>query len=245
VPEITVFPDTESFIAGAADFIAGLAGQAVTERGRFSIALAGGNTPGPVYERLALSHYAERIDWPWVQVFFGDERCVPPDDSRSNHRMAREALFDHVPLPPGNVHRIRGEDDPRQAALLYELELQAAFRTTRPPAFDLILLGMGGNGHTASLFPGSAALRETAHWAVAQYVEVMQSWRVTLTVPLINAARHVAFLVQGEEKAEVLWRVFEGPYQPDVLPAQLIGPAQGRLTCILDAPAAARLKEQL
>jgi 6-phosphogluconolactonase len=245
MPEITVFPDTESFIAGAADFIAGLAGQAVAERGRFSIALAGGNTPRPVYERLATAHYAERIDWPWVQVFFGDERCVPPEDGRSNYRMAREALFDHVPLPPGNIHRIHGEDHPRQAALLYELELQAVFRTTAPPELDLVLLGIGDNGHTASLFPGTAGLRETQRWVVPQYVEVTQSWRVTLTLPVINAARHVAFLVQGEAKAEVLWCVFEGRYEPDVLPAQLVQPARGQLTCLLDAAAAARLKEHL
>ena len=241
MPILTVYPDNQSLIDGAAAFIADLAVQAIAERGRFVIALAGGGTPRPIYARLATSGFSDRIDWSKVHILFGDERCVPPDDSRSNYRMAREALLDHVPLPPVNIHRIRGEDDPVLAALAYEQEVQRLFRTSSAPEFDLICLGMGDNGHTASLFPGTAALREHVRWVVPQYVEVMTTWRVTFTTVLINAARHVALFVEGAGKADMLWNVLEGPYQPDVLPAQLIQPASGQLHWLVDAAAAARV----
>lgn len=240
--QLVVHPDRQSFIDGSADFIAELAARAIRERGRFTIALSGGSTPRPIYDRLAAAVTAERIDWSKVQIFFGDERCVPPDDSRSNYRMAREVLLDRVPLLADNIHRIRGEIDPAQAALIYEQELHSLFRTSTFPAFDLICLGMGDNGHTASLFPGTAALREKERWVVPQYVEVMTTWRVTFTAPLINAARDIAFLVEGAGKAEMLWRVLEGPYQPDVLPAQLIQPVSGQLHWLVDAAAAARVQ---
>ena len=240
--QLVVHPDRQSFIDGSADFIAELAARAIRERGRFTIALSGGSTPRPIYDRLAAAVTAERIDWSKVQIFFGDERCVPPDDSRSNYRMAREVLLDRVPLLADNIHRIRGEIDPAQAALIYEQELHSLFRTSTFPAFDLICLGMGDNGHTASLFPGTAALREKERWVVPQYVEVMTTWRVTFTAPLINAARDIAFLVEGAGKAEMLWRVLEGPYQPDVLPAQLIQPVRGQLHWLVDAAAAARVQ---
>ena len=239
---LTVFPDNQSFVGGAAEFIAGVAAQSIADRGRFTIALAGGGTPRPVYARLATASYQDRIDWTRVHVFFGDERCVPPDDTRSNFRMARETLLDHVPLAPGNIHRIRGEDDPALAALACEQEVLRLFRTSAAPAFDLICLGMGDNGHTASLFPGTAALREQARWVVPQYVEVMATWRVTFTTALINAARDVAFLVEGAGKAEMLWRVREGPYEPEVLPAQLIQPVNGQLHWLVDGAAAAKVR---
>ncbi len=236
-----VFADNSSFVNGSADFILDLAARAIQERGRFTIALSGGNTPKAIYARLATAEYQTRADWSRAQIFFGDERCVPPDDARSNFRMAREAWFDPARLPAENVHRMRGEDDPARAALAYEQELAQLFRTRALPAFDLILLGMGDNGHTASLFPGTAALRERERWAVAQYVEVMQTWRVTFTAPLINAARCVAFIVQGASKAQTLWNVLRGPYQPDVLPAQMIQPTRGELHWLADAAAAAKV----
>lgn len=236
-PEIIIFPDKEQFIAGAAGFMAGRAAEAIAARGRWTVALAGGGTPKPIYARLAEAGYAQRIDWTRVHLFFGDERCVHPDDARSNYRMAREALLDHVPLPAANIHRIAGETDPALAALAYELAIQRLFRAAAPPPFDLICLGLGDNGHTASLFPGTASLREQVRWVVPQYVEVMQSWRVTMTAPLINAARHVAFFVEGAGKAEMLQRVLHGPYEPDVLPAQLIQPAGGQLHWLVDAAA--------
>ena len=238
---LIIYPDRPSFNDGAADFIIDLAAQAINARDRFTIALAGGNTPRPIYARLASAGYRERIAWSKVHVFFGDERCVPPDDARSNYRSAREALLDQVALPSGNVQRILGELDPAQAALHYEQTMQNFFRTSACPAFDLICLGLGDNGHTASLFPGTAALREQSRWVVAQYVEVAAMWRVTFTAPLINAARQVAFFVEGAGKAEVLQRVLAGPYQPEVLPAQLIQPANGQLRWLVEAEAAAML----
>jgi 6-phosphogluconolactonase len=205
------------------------------------MALAGGSTPRPIYARLASADYRERLAWPKVHIFFGDERCVPADDARSNYRLALESLHDQAMVPLDNIHRIKGEIDPAQAALIYEQEVQGVFRTRSLPAFDLICLGMGENGHTASLFPGTAALHERERWVVAQYVEVMQEWRVTFTAPLINAARNISFFVEGASKAEMLWRVIAGPYQPDVLPSQLIQPVNGQLHWLVDAAAASKL----
>lgn len=237
-----IFHDHAGFIEGAADFIVKVAAEAIAERGRFTLALSGGGTPKSIYARLGALDYRERLAWEKVHLFFGDERCVPPDDERSNYRMALEAWLAGSPVPAGNVHRIRGEDDPVLEALRYEREIAHFHRTAAFPAFDLILLGMGDNGHTASLFPGTAALRETARGVVAQYVEVMATWRVTFTAPLINAARHVAFLAEGAGKARMLWNVLEGPYQPDVWPAQLIQPVSGELHWLVDAAAAAEMK---
>ncbi len=246
--KITVYPDSESLISGAADFLAYLAGRAIAERGRFTLALSGGSTPRPLYSRLATGDYRDRIDWPKVLIFFGDERCVPPDDPRSNYLMVRTALLDQVPLAPGNIFRIQGEEAPEKAAADCTDALQRTFggdpAAGGPPfeGFDLILLGMGDNGHTASLFPGLAAVTEPGRWVMAQYVEVAGMWRVTMTPVIFNAARQVVFLVSGAQKAGMLHRVLEGPYQPVVLPSQIIKPASGELHWLLDAPAAAKLK---
>jgi 6-phosphogluconolactonase len=245
---ITIYADLESWVTGVTDFITELATTALAERGRFTFAFSGGNTPRPVYARLASAVYRDRIDWSRVQVFFGDERCVPPDDPRSNYYMARTVLCDHVPIPAANVHRIHGEDPPEQAAAEYAAELERTFggdaKTGGPPpdGFDLVLLGMGDNGHTASLFPGLAAVTESIHWVMAQYVEVVGMWRLTLTPVILNAANHVAFLVAGADKAEMLSKVLEGPYQPVVLPAQIITPTHGELHWLVDAAAAAHLR---
>lgn len=237
-----VFEDHQRFVDGSADFIADIAAGAIAERGRFTIALSGGGTPKQIYARLATADYPDRVAWEKAHIFFGDERCVPPDDARSNYRMAREAWFDHAPIPGENIHRIHGEDDPALEAVRYEQDIAGLYRSARFPAFDLILLGLGDNGHTASLFPGTAALCETTRWVVAQYVEVMTTWRVTFTAPLINAARHVAFLAEGAGKAQMLWNVIKGPYQPDVWPSQLIQPARGELHWLVDAAAAATVQ---
>ena len=173
-----------------------------------------------------------------MQVFFGDERCVPPEDTRSNYQMARAALCDHVPIPAANIHRMHGEETPEQAALQYESDLRTILAGH---GLDLVLLGMGDNGHTASIFPGLAAVTETSRWAMAQYVEVMGMWRVTLTPVVINKAGHVAFLAAGAGKAEMLQRVLEGPFDPVVLPSQIIRPAHGELRWLVDQAAAARL----
>jgi 6-phosphogluconolactonase len=244
---ITIYPDSEHWVAGVADFIVGLAARAIAERGRFTLALSGGNTPRSVYARLGRPDYLDRIDWSKVLVFSVGERCVPPEDPRSSYQMLRTALFDHLPLHAANIHRMRGEDEPDQAAAAYSAELQRTFGGDvvaggpPPDGFDLILLGLGSNGHTASLFPGLAGVTESVHWVMAQYVEVMSTWRVTLTPVIINAAHNVAFLVAGAEKAEIMRKVLEGPYQPVVLPAQIIRPSRGELRWLVDAAAAANL----
>jgi 6-phosphogluconolactonase len=251
MPNIIVFPDTESLIKGAADFIAESGRRACAARGRFTLALCGGNTPKPVYARLATSGYQDCLDWSKVQIFFGDERCVPPEDPQSNYLMARTALLDKVPLPVENIHRLRGEAEPEEAAAAYAYDLERTFGgdakagTPPPEGFDLILLGVGDDGHTASLFPESAAVTEKKRWVMAHYVEIVGRWRLTLTPVVINAARQVAFLVSGAGKAEAVQRVLAGPYQPLVLPAQVIRPHSGELHWLLDAPAAARLRQEI
>jgi 6-phosphogluconolactonase len=236
-PHLTIYPTPEDLARGAAEIMTDLAQAAVAARGRFTLALAGGGTPRPVYRRLAEPEFAGRIPWDHVHVFFGDERCVPPTDQRSNFRMAKEALLDRVPLSADNIHRVCGEDDPTRAALAYEQDLRRFFATDHPPVFDLICLGLGGDGHTASLFPGTAGLHEQERWVTAQFVPAMDAWRVTFTPPLLNAARIVVFIVAGVDKADILERVLKGPYEPGVLPAQLVRPDQGRIRWLVDAAA--------
>lgn len=233
--------DGAGFYRAIAEQFVQTAVDTMRERGRFSVALAGGNTPKPLYELLATREFSARVDWTRTEVFFGDERCVPPDDVRSNFRMAADALLKHVPLPAAQLHRMHAEDDPAAAALRYRQELAAVFRTMGAPRFDLILLGLGENGHTASLFPGTAALRERWRTVVPQYVESQGDWRLTFTRPVLNAAARVWVLACGEAKAEIVQRVLQGPFQPEVLPAQYLAPATGQLTWWFDAAAAARL----
>ncbi|HME85250.1 MAG TPA: 6-phosphogluconolactonase [Roseiarcus sp.] len=236
IAEVTVFADAAALIAGAADFIASSAADAIAARGSFAIALAGGNTPKPVYQRLV----SAAIDWTRVQVFFGDERCVPPSDTRSNFHMAKAAMLDHVAIPAGSVHRMRGEDPPEAAAEAYAADLRNALGDDGP--LDLVLLGLGQDAHTASLFPGLAAVTETRRTVMAAYVEFVGMWRLTLTPRAINAARRAAFLVSGADKAEILHRALQGPRQPIVLPAQAIRPKERPALWLIDAPAAARLQ---
>jgi len=225
-----------------------LAEGAITTRGQFAVALAGGSTPRPVYERLAAKELAARVDWSRVQVFWGDERCVSPEHPESNYRMARETLLDRVPIPLNNVHRIKGEMEPRQAAEEYERTLRAFFASgtggSEPTVrLDLVVLGMGEDAHTASLFPHTAVLHECTRWVVAHYIEKLGGWRITLTPVAINAARNVTFIVSGSGKAETLRRVLTEPYQPEVLPAQMIRPTDGHLLWLIDSAAATLLGE--
>jgi 6-phosphogluconolactonase len=244
--DIQIYPDSAALARAAAERIVSLAGEAIGARGRFSMGLSGGSTPRALYTLLASNEVAPRIDWAHVHVFWGDERCVPPDDSESNYRMARETLLDHVPLPESNIHRMLGEIDPAQAAADYEQVLRPFFRqSTGPknlpqPRFDLLLLGMGEDGHTASLFPGTAALHELSRWVVENHVEKLGAWRITLTAPAINAAATVIFLVSGGAKAAILRAVLKGPHQPEKYPSQLVKPENGDLIWMVDT-AAARL----
>jgi 6-phosphogluconolactonase len=210
--------------AAARDF-ATKAEAAIGERGRFAVALAGGSTPEATYEVLA-NDYAGALDWSKVHVFFGDERTVPPNHEDSNYRMAHETLLSRVPV--GSVHRMRGELPPAEAAAAYEEELRGFFGTSdEPPSLDLILLGIGEDGHTASLFPETSALEVQDRWVVANPVLKLETTRLTLTVPVINAARAVNFLVAGEGKAGALKEILEGEADPREYPAKLIRPEGG------------------
>ena len=232
---VHVYESPEELAEAAAREFAARAEEAIEERGRFAAVLAGGSTPKATYEILARD-YADGIDWSKVHVFFGDERTVPPDHEDSNYRMAREALLDHVPV--GSVHRMRGELPPDEAAEAYEAELRDFFGHEDLPRFDLILLGIGGDGHTASLFPETSALEVHDRWVVANPVLKLETTRITLTVPVINAARAV-YLPRRRRRqgrgaeAEIL----EGDPDPREYPASLIQP-QGGPEWMLDQPAA-------
>ena len=239
--EVRVYAEASALARAAAEHFVALAEAAVSARGRFAVALSGGSTPKAMYALLATGEFAAGVNWTRVHVFWGDERCVPPDHPDSNYCTAHEALLDHVPILAGNVHRIQGEMEPAGAADEYERALRSFFASGQP-RFDLIMLGMGDDGHTASLFPGTAAIHEQKRWVVAHLVSKLSAWRVTLTPVVINAAANVAFVVSGATKAERLSQVLTGPYQPDVLPSQIVRPAEGRLLWWVDSAAAAQLK---
>ena len=237
---IRIFDDPESLSRGAAEFFIDTARDAVAARGRFSVALSGGSTPRRTYETLARPSFRDRVDWARAHIFWGDERCVDPEDSRSNARLAREALLRHLPVPAGQVHPMDCLPDPREAARRYEALLQNFFAGGEP-RFDLILLGLGEDGHTASLFPGAPVLAEAARWVAEVYVPEQDLHRLTLTAPFINQAATVAFLVAGAAKAAVVREVIAGPRDPRRLPAQLIQPEPGELHWLLDKAAAGAL----
>lgn len=237
--EIKVVPDAKAVAAEAAVRVAAAAERAIAERGRFSIALSGGSTPKALYGLLAAEPYRSRIDWAKIHVLFGDERAVPPDHKDSNYRMAAEGLLTKVPVPGDNVYRMRGElgDKADEAAREYGLMLKEEF----PHGLDLVLLGMGADGHTASIFPHTRAVSETEHRVIGYFAENSStgaSWRITLTAPFINAAREILVLVAGADKAQRLAEVLEGPDEPDRLPIQLIKPVGGNIVWITDAAAA-------
>jgi 6-phosphogluconolactonase len=229
----------------AADFFVEHALQAVAARGVARIAISGGSTPKAAFATLGEQgeEWRERMPWDKLELWWVDERCVPPDDAESNYRMTREALLDHVPLKPEQIHRMEGELEPDDAAARYEAELRKSFGLNgkETPRFDLVQLGIGPDGHTASLFPHSDALRVTDRLVTANYVEKLDMWRVTLTRTVINQARQVFFLIAGADKAMILNEVLEGPRDPDRLPSQFIVPVNGILTLLLDQAAAALL----
>ncbi len=235
-PEVTVLPSPEALHRQAAEVFSTLAQETIRTRGRFAVALSGGSTPGPTYRLLSREPYRDRIPWVKVHVFWADERCVPPDDPASNYRLAHELLLAHVPVPAGQVHRIPGERGPEAAADAYEETLRGS-----RDRLDLILLGLGGDGHTAALFPGSAALDEAHRLtaAVRATYEDRPADRVTLSLPALNAARHVVFLVSGRGKAEAVRAVLEEGRRE--LPASRVAPQDGKLVWLLDAAAAGQL----
>jgi len=243
--DIRVFDADEELFRTAADVFVDAARAAIASRGTFTVALSGGSTPRSLFARLAASPYREQVEWKKIQWFWGDERTVGPDDQQSNYHMAREALLSKVDVDSAKVFRLRGEAVPPQlAADDYEQALAKSFDANvggSPPSLDLVLLGMGDDGHTASLFPNTAALNEQRRWVVANHVPQHDTWRLTMTYPLLNAASAVLFLVGGAGKAGVLREVLQGPYDPLKLPSQAIKPA-GRLTWFVDRAAASQLE---
>jgi 6-phosphogluconolactonase len=237
--------DAASLARRAAQYFVEMAGEAVAAQGSARIALSGGSTPRAVFAMLADPNEPWRARMPWseIELFWVDERAVPPEDAESNYRMTREALLDHVPLRPEQIHRIQGELEPEIAAARYESELRNSFRLegAESPRFDLVALGLGEDGHTASIFPHTEAVHEIGRLVTANQVPQKNTWRITLTWPVINHARSVFFLVAGEEKASILREILMGERDPERLPSQLIRPASGILTLILDRAAAALL----
>jgi 6-phosphogluconolactonase len=243
-PHIVVRPTPAHVVEEAAERIITAAAEAHAAGGMFGLFLSGGSTPKALYTLLASDACRTRIDWKGVELYFGDERCVPPDSDLSNYRTARESLIDHVPIPRDNIYRMKGELDPELAAKEYGLMLKERFLDSGP---DMVLLGMGDDGHTASLFPNTAALRETHHRCVANhvphdYIPAGTSWRITLTYPFLNTAQRVLILVTGAGKAKRVSEVLEGPHDPDRLPIQGIQPT-GELVWIMDVEAAGMNEE--
>ncbi len=240
--EVRIFEDLESLSRAAASLFIDLANEAIRGHGAFRVALSGGSTPTKLYSLLATPEFSAHVPWRAVHLFWGDERCVPPDDPESNYGMVRQVLLQRIQIPATNVHRMRGEIDPDQGAAEYEALLREAFGTTpnKVPRFDLVLLGLGEDGHTASLFPGASALQETERLAVAVYVKKLQAYRMTLTRPVIVQSAVVAFLVAGESKRSIVARVLRGSDGAE-LPAQRVWPTEGKLIWFLDIPAAAEI----
>ena len=244
---LRIASNPESLFRLAADELVRIVDEAAAARGVCNVALSGGSTPKALYELLASPSFRERMPWVRTHLFWGDERLVPPDDAQSNYRMASEVLLRYAPIPAANVHRIHGEaPDAAGAAAHYENVLRHTLWPAdgRPPRFDLILLGMGEDGHTASLFPGNAALSERSRWVVAPWVEKLHAHRVTLTFAVLNEAANILFVVSGRSKAETLERVFTGNESADLLPCRGVEPRDGRLTWFVDRAAASRLPQR-
>jgi 6-phosphogluconolactonase len=238
---VCVYDDYEAVSRAAAELFLRQANEAVKDRGRFSVALSGGHTPQRVYELLAGPPFNRLVDWGRVHIFWGDERCVPPDDPRSNARMAREKLLDHVPVPPGQVHPIACANSAKDGARSYESLLRSFFDGA-PKRFDLVFLGLGTDGHTASLFPGTPAVLEKDRWVTDVYSEKDGIYRVTLTAPILNQALVLAFIVSGASKAEALREVLTRRPEPERFPARLIEPDGGKLYWLVDRNSASLLE---
>ena len=236
--KILIKSDLDEISEAAAGLFVAIAIESVSTRGKFSVALAGGSTPRVLYTLLASDKYRGKINWSKVRFFFGDERNVPPDSADSNYRMANETLFAPLGIRANTVYRWKTELDPNEAAAEYDKELEAN------GPLDLVLLGLGADAHTASLFPHTDALRERERLVAANWVEKLGDHRLTMTFASINAARDVMFIVSGEEKANAVAAVLEGPSRPEALPAQGVKPANGNLFWLLDSTAASRLKKR-
>lgn len=240
---LEIYDNPQELAWAAASQLASLAEQSIAERGLFTVALSGGSTPKAMFSVLSNKPFADALPWPAIKFFWGDERCVAPDHADSNFRMTTETLLNKVAVPQKNIFRIPAEDeDHHRAAENYSTILRQAFNA-ETPQFDLVFLGMGADGHTASLFPGTKALQVNDQIVVANFVEKLNSWRITLTANTINNAHNVIFLVAGEDKASTLREVLEGEFQPETYPSQLIQPINGSLLWMLDEAAASLLND--
>jgi 6-phosphogluconolactonase len=242
------FDDAEQLARGAAEYLVDVAREAIDARGRFTVALAGGKTPQRLYALLAAPPFSGQLPWDRVEFFWGDERAVPPGHADSNFRMANEALLRPLTIAPSQIHRMQAEQaDLENVAVDYQAEIGRVFDIDpdgEPPRFDLVLLGMGADGHTASLFPFTEATKEETRWVISNYVPKLDSFRLTLTARILNKAAHVLFLVAGEDKADALAQVLEGEHEPLRLPAQLIQPEEGELAWFIDTLAATKLTRE-
>jgi 6-phosphogluconolactonase len=238
--DLFIFPDRDDLSIGAADEIATLAQEAVKNTGRFTIALSGGSTPRQLYGLLASEPWVKQMPWSKTHIFFGDERCVSQTDAQSNFKMVNDVLLSRVPIPKSNIHALIGQDaNPEAAAQQYQQQLNEFFGNTTP-VFDLILLGIGPEGHTASIFPNSPALTEKQKFVMAYLVDDAHGWRITMTLPVINLAKQIMFLVAGSEKKDIVGQIFgQNGHQ---IPAKLVSPSQGLLSWYLDESAAQKVE---
>ncbi len=239
--KIKIFKTIEDLNESAAKFLVDVAKKSVAYRGRFALCLSGGNTPKSLYTLLSLPPYRDLVPWKNTFIFWGDERCVPADDERNNAHMATVALLKKIDIPSSNIFPVPTHLPPAESAKKYEETLHNFFGK-EAPHFDLVFLGLGNNGHTASLFPGTAVLHEEVRWVKEVFVKDKEGYRITMTAQIINKAHHIIVLVTGEEKAAILNTVLTGSYLPEKYPAQLIGPAHGEIYWFIDDKAATFLE---
>jgi 6-phosphogluconolactonase len=240
---LQVFNDADHLCKGLAEWITSLIEETLTRKEKFSLVLSGGSTPKKLHELLASPHFAERIDWQKIHVFWGDERAVPFEDNRNNARMAFDTLLNKVSIPQEQIHIMDTGLSPEAAAMEYEEELNEYFGTDVLPVktFDLVLLGMGDDGHTLSLFPGEPIIYEEKLWVSSYFLKSQDMFRISLTKNIVNRAEHIVFMISGKEKAHALHEVLEGEKKPELYPAQLIIPSQGELHFFVDEAAASLL----
>jgi 6-phosphogluconolactonase len=241
--KVQIYDKAALVYKAAADHILLLSEKAITEKGRFTIALSGGNTPRKLYELLSQAPYVKKINWNNTFVFWSDERCVPVYDEENNSHMASVALLNNVPIPKENIFPVPVNFEPAKAAARYEQMIKTFFKTP-VPQFDLVLLGIGDDGHTASLFPGHEILEEKKALVKDVFLDSKKMYRVSFTIPLINQSRQILFLVTGKEKSAIVGKIFANPYGKKILPAQLIKPIKGNLQWFLDKRSATSLKNK-
>jgi len=238
---VQILPDLEAISHEAASLFVNASRDSIVTRKKFAVAISGGSTPRRLYTLLGSSPYCDQVDWHKVHFFWADERCVPKEDEASNFKVAFDRLLSKVPVPDGNIHRIKGGEDPEKAARDYEADIRKFFGASGLPVFDLVLLGMGEDGHTASLFPGSKSVEETARLAVVVYLDKPNWNRITLTLPVLNNAAQILFLVAGSSKAAVLSEILSDGEKKREFPAGRITPVQGKVTWLIDREAAGRV----